>query len=108
MCRNIQDLEKRKASAFSVGKYQNTVLLSTIACRIAIALMAAVLLAVPLAVLSGIAQRGVQVTVISACIVVFASLVSLFLKTSNLELMIASATYAAILSVFVSNCPATM
>jgi len=105
MCRNLQDPEKQKAGTFSAGKPQNTVLIGTIVCRIAVALMTAVFLAVPLAALAGIAQRGTQIAVISACIIVFATVVSLLLKTSNLELMIASATYAAILSVFVSNGP---
>jgi hypothetical protein len=39
--------------------------------------------------------------------VVFAGLVSVTLRTSNLEIMIISAAYAAIISVFISNGSAT-
>ena len=39
----------------------------------------------------------------SACIVMLACVVSVALKVSNLETIVISAAYAAVLSIFVSN-----
>lgn len=69
--------------------------------------MTAVYLVVPLAILSNLSHRSVQLTVISVCVVLFAFSVSCLLRVSNLEIMIVSAAYTAILSVFVSNIPQT-
>jgi hypothetical protein len=42
---------------------------------------------------------------VSICIVIFSFTVSILLKSSNVEMVVVSAAYAAILSVFVSNIP---
>ena len=100
--RKQQDSERRKATP-AWGPYQHTVLIANVVCRIVVALVTAAFLVVPMAVLAGVAQKGTQILVVSVCIIIFASLVSLLLRTSNLELMLISAAYAAILSVFISN-----
>lgn len=84
---------------------QNTILIAEIAGRFIMAIVTATFLVVPLAVLSNLPRRDIQLTVISICIVLFSFLVSTLLKVTNLEMMIVSAAYAAILSVFVSNLP---
>src|SRR3569833_3454401 len=106
--RRQQDSERRcpcrdRTSTQSSGPYQHTVLIVYIVCRIVVALVTAAFLIVPMAVLAEVAQEGAQILVVSVCIKTFASLVSVVLRTSNLELMLISAAYAAILSVFISN-----
>lgn len=44
---------------------------------------------------------------ILVCLIILSFLVSLFLKVSSFKIMEVSASYAAILSVFVSNVPAS-
>ena len=85
--------------------HQNTIMIAEIAGRFIMAIVTAIFLVVPLAVLSNLARKDIQLTVISICIVLFSFLVSALLKVTNLEMMIVSAAYAAILSVFVSNLP---
>ena len=85
--------------------HQNTILIAEIAGRFSMAMVTAIFLLVPLAILSNLPHRDLQLTVISICIVLFSFLVSALLKVTNLEMMIVSAAYAAILSVFVSNLP---
>jgi len=102
MSRRQQDSERRGTMPTS-GPYQHTVLIANIVCRIVVALVTAAFLIVPMAVLAEVAQEGTQILVVSVCIITFASLVSVVLRTSNLELMLISAAYAAILSVFISN-----
>ena len=80
-------------------------MIAEIAGRFIMAIVTAIFLVVPLAVLSNLARKDIQLTVISICIVLFSFLVSALLKVTNLEMMIVSAAYAAILSVFVSNLP---
>jgi len=83
--------------------YQNTVLVANVAGRLVIAAITTAFLVVPLAILSFQLQKHVQLVVVSVCIVIFSFLVSTMLKVSNLEMMVVSAAYAAVLSVFVSN-----
>ncbi|KAI2617737.1 hypothetical protein GGR54DRAFT_606722 [Hypoxylon sp. NC1633] len=85
--------------------YQSTSLISSFLSRLVIALTTSVFLIVPLALLSSESRKGVQLTIIAVCIVVFSFVVTVLLKASNLEMMIVTAAYAAILSVFVSNAP---
>lgn len=85
--------------------YQNTVLIAEVVGRLIVGAITSIFLIAPLAVLSHQSRKEVQLMVISVCIVLFASLVSTLLKVTNLEMMIVSATYGAILSVFVSNAP---
>ncbi|KAI9700483.1 MAG: hypothetical protein M1820_006782 [Bogoriella megaspora] len=86
--------------------YQNTVLVSAIVGRFVVTAITIIFLVVPLAVLSQNVSKQVQLAVISVCIVLFAALVSTMLRISNAELMVVSAAYAAVLSVFISNVPA--
>lgn len=80
--------------------YQNTALITDVVSRIIVAF-----LTVPLAALAHEPRKSVQIGVISICIVIFAGLVSMTLRASNLEMLVVSAAYAAIISVFVSNSP---
>ncbi|KAI1848232.1 hypothetical protein JX265_011721 [Neoarthrinium moseri] len=82
---------------------QNTVLVANIAGRFITAIVAGVSLVVPLAILSASSSKVTQLAVVSACIVIFSLLVAAMLKVSNYEMMVVTAAYAAILSVFVSN-----
>lgn len=84
---------------------QNTALIADVFSRIIIAVAAAIFLTAPLAALSHEPRKSVQIAVISVCIVVFSALVSITLRASNLEMLVVSAAYAAIISVFVSNSP---
>jgi hypothetical protein len=74
--------------------------------RVAIAVATALFLIAPLAILSQGMSRKAQLAVVSICITFLTLLVSLSLKVSSFEIMAVSATYAAVLSVFVSNGPA--
>ena len=89
------------------SSYQNTILIADIIGRITTALLTAVFLIAPLAILSYQSSKNVQLIVISVCILVLSFLVSLFLKVSSFEMMAIAAAYAAVLSVFVSNVPNT-
>lgn len=82
---------------------QNTSLIADVVSRFILAIVIGIFLTVPLASLADEQRKGVQLAVIAVCIVAFASLVSVALKASNLEMMIVTAGYAAIISVFVSN-----
>ncbi|KAH6867774.1 hypothetical protein B0T10DRAFT_325150 [Thelonectria olida] len=84
---------------------QNNALIADITARVITALVAGIFLIVPLVALSHEPRKTVQLAVVSVFIVVFACLVTVMLRASNLEMMIVSAAYAAILSVFVSNNP---
>ena len=84
---------------------QNTALLADIIGRVVMACLTGLFLTVPLTTLTYEVHRGTQLGIISACILAFACLVSVMLRASNLEMMVVTAAYAAILSVFVSNSP---
>ena len=104
--RSNDDPESSKPSIRDHGwTYQNNVLLASVIGRIIIAVLTVIFLVLPLVVLSHNESKSIQLGVISVFIVMFSVLVSLMLKASNLELMVVSAAYAAVLSVFVSNVP---
>jgi hypothetical protein len=77
--RGARHPEKRRGGGYG-HPYQYTVLITGVACRLAVALLTAAFLIAPLVLLAGI-------------------------STLSAELMAVSAAYAAILSVFVSNIP---
>lgn len=83
--------------------HQNTVLIAGIAGRLVAAIIAAAFLVTPLATLSTRSIKGTQVTVVCVFVLLFAVVVTTLLKVSSYEMMAASAAYAAVLSVFVSN-----
>lgn len=84
---------------------QNATLISEIISRVIIGVITAIFLIAPLVALSYESRKSIQIVIISTCIVVFACLVSVLLRSSNLEMMVVTAAYAAIISVFVSNGP---
>ena len=85
--------------------YQNTAGLAEIITRFVVALLAATFLVVPLIILSHQSSSTTHLMTISVCIVIFSLLVSLASKASNEQTMAASAGYAAVLVVFLSNSP---
>ncbi|KAF2022277.1 hypothetical protein BU24DRAFT_337702 [Aaosphaeria arxii CBS 175.79] len=87
--------------------YQNTILLAEVIGRVTTAALTAVFIIAPLAIMSNESSKKVQLVVVSVCIIILSFLVSLFLKVSSFEMMAVSAGYAAVLSVFVSNVPAS-
>ncbi|PHH90255.1 hypothetical protein CDD83_4163 [Cordyceps sp. RAO-2017] len=101
------DPEKASGAAppWNTGQWssQNTALIADVISRVCIAAVTAAFITAPLAVLSHETRKGVQMAIISTLVVAFASVVSVTLRASNLEMMVVSAAYAAIISVFVSN-----
>lgn len=89
------------------GSYQNTILIADILGRVTTALLTAVFLIVPLAILSHYSSKNVQLIVVTVWVFVLSFLVSLLLKVSSFEMMAISAAYTAVLSVFISNVPAS-
>ncbi|KAI0121252.1 hypothetical protein BJ170DRAFT_645604 [Xylariales sp. AK1849] len=87
--------------------HQNTVLIVNIAGRVVTAVIAGVFLVVPLSILSTSSIDSTQLVVVSVFILVFALCIAIMLKMSNYEMVVVSAAYAAILSVFVSNSAGT-
>jgi hypothetical protein len=87
--------------------YQNTALIADVFGRVTTATLIVAFLVAPLAILSYESSKKTQLIVISTCITVLSFLVSLFLKVSSFEMMAVAAAYAAVLSVFVSNAPAS-
>ena len=87
--------------------YQNTSRLADILTRFLIALIAGTFLVIPLAILSHQSTTEAHLITISIFVVLFSLLVSLLTRASNEETMVASAAYAAVLSVFFSNNSAT-
>lgn len=87
--------------------YQDTAFIADVVGRIAVTVITGFFLVVPLSILSYESVRRIQLTVVSTFIIAFSFSVSILLKTSNTEMMVVSAAYAAVLSVFVSNIPTT-
>ncbi|EDU43190.1 predicted protein [Pyrenophora tritici-repentis Pt-1C-BFP] len=87
--------------------YQNTILIAEVIGRVTTAALTAVFIIAPLAIMSHESSKNIQLIVVSVCIIILSFLVSLSLKVSSFEMMAVSAGYAAVLSVFVSNVPAS-
>ena len=83
--------------------YQNTACLAEIITRFVVALLAGAFLVIPLILLSNQSSSQTHLITVSTCIVIFSLLVSLASKASNEQIMGASAGYAAVLVVFLSN-----
>lgn len=62
-----------------------------------------VFLVIPLAALPGESRTVIKLTIVIVCIVAFASLVSISLRATNLEMMLVTAAYAAVIAVFLSS-----
>ena len=85
--------------------YQNTARLAEIITRFVVALLAGAFLVIPLVILSHQSSSQTHLITVSICIVIFSLLVSLVSRASNEQTMVASAGYAAVLVVFLSNSP---
>jgi len=85
--------------------YQNTVFIAEVIGRVVVAAITGIFFVVPLSILSHEPRKGVQLAVVSVSIVGFSILLSTMMRASSLEMMMVSAAYAAVLSVFVSNGP---
>lgn len=83
--------------------YQNTTLLASTLSRLVAMIITCVFLIVPLAILAQERSQARQLVFVTVFILAFAFLVATLLKASNLEMMVVSAAYAAVLSVFFSN-----
>ncbi|OTB01926.1 hypothetical protein M426DRAFT_323138 [Hypoxylon sp. CI-4A] len=86
--------------------YQSTDLIASILSRMVIAVCTSIFLIAPLAMLSDQHRKEIQLLIIAVWVVLFSCIVTTLLKASNLEMMVVTAAYAAILSVFYSNAPA--
>ena len=84
-------------------RYQNTAQIAEYITRFVVAVLAGALLVIPLIILSNQSKGSAQLITVSTCIVVFSLLVSLVSKASNEQTVVASAGYAAVLVVFLSN-----
>jgi hypothetical protein len=108
LSRKAENDEERFGSFAIQGRtwsYQNTILIADVIGRVTTAGLTAVVLVAPQAILSHESSKNIQLVVVSVCIIVLAFLVSLFLKVSSFEMMVITAVYATVLSVFVSNVP---
>ena len=85
--------------------YQNTTRLAEILTRFLVALLAGTFLILPLVVLSHQQNDQAHLVTVSMFILTFSLLISLLSKASNEQIMAASAGYAAVLVVFLSNKP---
>ncbi len=83
--------------------YQNTSRIVEAVTRLIMALIAGAALIVPLIVLSFQTSQESRLLVVVVFVSIFCFLLSLLSKASNYETMPASAAYAAVLTVFVSN-----
>ena len=110
-----QHAQQTQSSYFSAAElesnlkrsYQNTSRLADIITRFLIALIAGIFLVTPLAILSHQSTSEAHLVTISVFVVLFSLLVSLLTRATNEETMVASAAYAAVLSVFFSNSAAS-
>ncbi|KAH8770434.1 hypothetical protein F5882DRAFT_180902 [Hyaloscypha sp. PMI_1271] len=85
--------------------YQNTIFIAEVAGRFITATITGTFLIVPLVILSHQSRKNTQLVTVSICLVCFSFLVSIMLRASNMEVMVVSAAYAAVLSVFLSALP---
>ena len=85
--------------------YQNTARVAEIVTRFTIAMVAGASLVVPLALLSWQQSQGNRFLIVVICIAIFCFMIALLSKASNYESMAATAAYAAVLTVFLSNSP---
>ena len=83
--------------------HQNTARLAEATSRFMIGLLAGAALVVPLSILASQHSQKTRLLVVIFCVCFFCFLLSLLSKASNYETMAASAAYAAVLTVFISN-----
>ncbi|KAL6720816.1 hypothetical protein ACLMJK_002741 [Lecanora helva] len=85
--------------------YQNTARIAEFMTRLVVAVLAGAFLIFPLVILSLQTRIAARLTTVSLCIVIFSLVVSIISKASNEQTMAATAGYAAVLAVFLSNNP---
>lgn len=85
--------------------YQNTIKLAEFFVSLLIALASGAFLIVPLCILSYQHGREAHLVTVSIAIIIFSFAISLAIRTSGPETIAASAAYAAVLVVFLSNSP---
>lgn len=83
--------------------YQNTAYIAEYMTRFVVAILAGAFLVTPLVAMSYQARIETHLITMATCIVVFSLTVSLVSRASNEQVMAASAGYAAVLAVFLSN-----
>lgn len=105
------DEETIRRSSFSTvtasweRSFQNTARVAETVTRFIIALIAGASLICPLAILSVEQSEQSRLVVIIICVSIFCVIISILSKATNYEAMAASAAYAAVLTVFLSNSP---
>ncbi|KAI0446129.1 hypothetical protein F4803DRAFT_79964 [Xylaria telfairii] len=104
LSRNPQDTTEARGptQAHLKWSYQNTVLIADMVGRVVAVIVTAAFFVIPLAVLPHKSMRT-QVGTASMLIVAFSLTVTLMLKASNLEMIVVTAAYAAVLTTFVAN-----
>jgi uncharacterized membrane protein len=83
--------------------YQNTVLIANIVGQVMTVGLPVIFLITRLSVLSHQSSRDIQLVVVPVWILILAFLVSLSHNITSFEMMIVSAAYAAVLSVFMTT-----
>lgn len=104
---SVDDCRPRIVRGAKEWSQQSTSYVASIIARVISALLLAAFLLVPLVLLSEQSSKGIQLAIITVSIILFCCFVSVMLKVSHLEMIIVCAAYTAILSVFISNAPAS-
>jgi len=104
LSRNHQEIPEppRSNQTHVRWSYQNTIAIAEVLGRVATVVIIGVFIIVPLATLSH-QSKDIQIIISSLFVVVFAFIITIMLKVSNLEMMVVTAAYAAVLGTFVSN-----
>ncbi|KAI1178570.1 hypothetical protein F4777DRAFT_537060 [Nemania sp. FL0916] len=103
LSKNPQDSEAGRPTRLNkVWSYQNTIAIAEIIGRGTAVVITGVFFIVPLVILSH-QGRGTQILTSSIFILAFSLIVTAMLKVSNLEMMVVTAAYAAVLATFISN-----
>lgn len=103
--RDIDEATVSQADFADEVTYQNTIKLAEFLSSFLMALGSGVFLIVPLCILSYLNGRTAQLITVSVSIMVFSFATSLVIRSSGPETMAASAAYAAVHVVFLTNSP---
>ena len=99
---NRQRARQKQETEFH-DAYQNTALIADTFARFLFGITAGALLIIPVVILSRQSSNNVQLLTVSLCIIIFSFLVALVSRATHQDTMAATAAYAAVLVVFVSN-----
>ncbi|KAG4429441.1 hypothetical protein IFR05_015072 [Cadophora sp. M221] len=108
----VYDVEKadsppRKPESRHRSTHQDSNCLAEWSARFVVALVASLLLVVPLVILTFQSNKKLQLVTVLISILVFSLVLSTSMKTANFQTVTAVAAYAAVVSVFVSGAPGT-